>query len=415
MKADTRNATVADRQVLLKQLDGLYRFAQIVTQDTTRAARLVEATYRYVMSLPADSRPPFDDRAALLRVMKQIHEGDLDPASGSEETPLLVTEKSGAGDLNRKLAMQYVERAIPTVLATLYDSDRVVLLLRLVDNLPNEQVARVLGSTEDEAAEALHRARLEVTEELMGGATSAERQLLETSLPEEWLELVLRRVAESEYAALPPTLRLSVSAATQEAGERVRPKETASGAKRSRAAVLLWVGGALMALFIVAAGVFAYYQMKKRPVETDLITLVAGRSDDIEPEFRTDSPEQAEYFLRDRFDWRITVPGIEGAALTGVGIAELPGGAQVPVCIYEDSLANEVVALFAFNYAFLDRNRAALKLAPDVLHQIEDERHFDLHDLGEEKVLVWRNRDDIFIAVTSGDADALKGRISFPY
>jgi hypothetical protein len=51
-------------------------------------------------------------------------------------------------------------------------------------------------------------------------------------------------------------------------------------------------------------------------------------------------------------------------------------------------------------------------LEQDVLIAIASENHFDLHDLSEKnKVLIWRHDNDIFMAVTSGDARDLRERI----
>jgi hypothetical protein len=61
----------------------------------------------------------------------------------------------------------------------------------------------------------------------------------------------------------------------------------------------------------------------------------------------------------------------------------------------------------------LDLYSDRLSLEADIQNQIVAEQHYDLHDLGEKQVLVWRHRDDIYLAVTRGEAETLQGRITF--
>ncbi len=401
-----------------RHLDALYRFAQMLTQDTARAARLVEATYRYLATLPPEARAPMADKTQLFRVMRQVHERHAQAVAEAEGA---LPERAGGapGDLNTRLAMQYVEHALPTVLAALGDAGRVLLLLHLVDGLGVAEAGRVVGQDEAAAAASLQDARAAIEAALLGEASAAERYLLSTSLPSDWLMQALRRVTEAEYAALPPTLRLTARAAA-EAPEPARPAPAGPppgplARLFGRQALPLWIGAALLLAGFLAGAWYLSDLLARGPVETDFIALAAQNAEDLEPVLRTTSPEQAEFYVFDRFGWRLTVPTIEQAALVGVGVAEVQKGIEAPAFLFEDSLSSGQIALYTLNYAFLDKHRNLLRLTQDVLSQIADDQHFDLHDTGAEQVLVWRNRDDIFVAVTRGNAETLGARISYPY
>jgi hypothetical protein len=111
---------------------------------------------------------------------------------------------------------------------------------------------------------------------------------------------------------------------------------------------------------------------------------------------------------------RITIPSINEATLQGVSIREVADDADVPVLLFQDIASGKSITIYVYSYAFLDRHERRLVLERDILRQIEAEGNFDLHDLGETKALIWRYRDDIFVAITSGDAEELRGRISPP-
>jgi catechol 2,3-dioxygenase-like lactoylglutathione lyase family enzyme len=149
------------------------------------------------------------------------------------------------------------------------------------------------------------------------------------------------------------------------------------------------------------------------PAEVSLITLTAEQAGDVVPTFRTSNIEQAERFVRDRLGWRLTVPSITEANLSGVAIREIVPGAEVPILLYREERGAWRVAVYVVNYALLDRFEGRIRLEADILRQIQDTRHFDLHDLGDSKALVWRHRNDIFVAITAADAEALRGRIVY--
>lgn len=166
-------------------------------------------------------------------------------------------------------------------------------------------------------------------------------------------------------------------------------------------------------LIVLASGLIAsgLSNLTKRSQETDLVSLSVRQAEHIKAGFETDEPDEAENYVRESLRRRIDVPAIEGAELTGVSIHDAGDGAEIPVLLYRNTNETGDIVLYAYSYAFLDAYGRRFQLTGDVLERIETEGLFDLRDSGEANVLIWRQRDDIFIAVTASDIEALENRI----
>ena len=241
------------------------------------------------------------------------------------------------------------------------------------------------------------------------------------TLPDTWLRDAFQRVVEAEFGPLPPTVRPTIVAATRTprthrkaAVAADRPAETRTEAS-SRFAVRFRRGllAVLIILTVGLAGYIATTMLEQEP-ETNLIVLSAEQASTTPLSFEADSTEEAERWVREQLDWRLTLPTIDEARLTGVSVRAVVPGVEVPVFLYEDNTADEPLAIFVYTYALLENNAGQIQLAPDIMEQIKGDHSFDLHDLGAQKVLVWRDRDDIFVAVTAAEAEALRRRIIFP-
>lgn len=414
---------------LLQHLERLYALAQVLTPDAEGATRLVEATYeRAFAARPEDRRPSMDEKAWLFRLMLDVQRGH---AVQPEAAP------DGLAAYRRSLAGAFLTRTLPTAFATLPPQERLVLVLCEVEGLSCADAGAVLDLDPAAVCHRLETARTVLMNLLRTSATPAERPLIETSLPEGALEEALRRLVQEGFAPLPPTLLPTLTASTptpatypddvhhpdvrdsdvrhpdvrkRRVGRRV-PVRASQPLGRLRRSI-----GALA--IIGAAGLLGYLltvpQTPQAP-EVNLITLSARQAGDAtDLALRTNSPEQAERFVRDRLGWRLTVPSISGATLSGVGIEEVAPEVDVPVFVFSDQTTGRPVTLYAYTYALLQRFGDRIELERDILRQIENDAHVDIHDLGEEKVLVWRHRDDIYVAVTRSDAEALRQRIFFP-
>ena len=405
---------------LLDHLDRLYAFAQVLTSDAEQAERLVEATYRRAAEhTPSEAASEGAAKARLFRIM-------LEEARSS--TSGTVPPK-GLTSYRQSLATAFLNRALPAAFVALPLQERIVLLLCEGEGLSCAQAGEVLDVDPAEACHRLETARAVLMNLLRASTRPVERSLLETSLPEHALKNALQRVVQDGFAPLPLTLRstlvaqepaLSVQVVGQAVGRPAdrnrRPpqpsSERAPGALRKR----LQRGGVALAIILVS-GLLGYLFSSPPPERgsnVSVVTLSVERARGADLVLRTDAADRAERFVYNHFGQRLTVPTIAEATLSGVGVEKIADEASVPVFVFYDEITGQSITLYAYSYAFLQQHQDQVELEGDILRQIEDDAHVDIHDLGENKVLVWRHRDDIYVAVTQGNAESLRQRISFP-
>lgn len=419
------------RENQLQHLERLYSLAQVLTVDAQEAVKLVEATYDRAQSVALEKRADMNEKAWLLRLMLQIYRSPSHLLD-SEISSLDVADETviGADTLHegfrRRLVEQLIDRALPAVFVMLPEQERLLLMLCEVDLFSCEEAADILGSDPESALDRLEEARNHLTETLLTNATALERYLLDTHLPPNWQNRALRTLDAEAFLPLPPTLRPAILSSENvipgeqrqryKTDEQSTGKTSAQASSRSRSKRNKFKHFVISSLVIAIAGLLAYTLsslLQKEP-DTNLLTLSAGIVDHLDITFRTNSPEQAERYVYDRLDWRLIIPGIDQTTLVGVCISEIVQGIEVPVFLFNDVMSNERITLFVYSYALLDQLNDRVALGRDILRQIEESGHFDLYDLDAEKVLVWRNQDEIYIAVTTGDAETLRQRIFFP-
>ena len=401
---------------LLDHLDRLYAFAQVLTSDAEQAERLVEATYRRAAEhTPSEAASEGAAKARLFQIM-------LEEARTS--TSGAVPPK-GLTAYRESLATAFLNRALPAAFVALPLQERIVLVLCEGEGLSCAQAGEVLDVDPAEACHRLETARAVLMNLLRASTRPVERSLLETSLPEHALKNALQRVVQDGFAPLPPTLRpalvaqepaLSVQAPARPPDRNRRPPqpaaERAPGALRKR----LQRGGVALAIILVS-GLLGYLFSSPPPergANASVVTLAVERARGADLVLRTDAADRAERFVHNHFGQRLTVPAIAEATLSGVGVEKIADEASVPVFVFYDEITGQSITLYAYSYAFLQQHQDQVELEGDILRQIEDDAHVDIHDLGENKVLVWRHRDDIYVAVTQGNAESLRQRISFP-
>jgi hypothetical protein len=126
----------------------------------------------------------------------------------------------------------------------------------------------------------------------------------------------------------------------------------------------------------------------------------------------TADPEEASAYIRETWGRRVSVPSIEGAPLQGVGRLQAGSGVTVPVVVYADPSEEARIALYAFSYALLDRlgNRGTLDRSLRAKLAANRSLLNDEHD--NRGVVLWRQRDDIFVAVAPHlDPSSLRARL----
>jgi DNA-directed RNA polymerase specialized sigma24 family protein len=406
------------RDEVSAHLEGLFAFAQIVASGPEEAVELVDESFRRarargVRLSAADPGSVERARVALYRILLEVR------AQNARESvePGIAPFDQEMTEVKRHVARRFVDEYLPATFATLAVEPRILLMLCDVQRMSCAEAGRVLHLDADMACARLEEARAAIDRMMRARASHVERRLLETGLSGNWKREALRRMMDRELSAVPPTLQPSLLSAAS--GSRAEGRAPAGADPRSRrdGGITRAIKRALVVLVVIAVtGLLGYgfSTMSSRTPDLNLISLSASQAAAVEVAFETTSSEQGERFVLDRLGRRITIPSIQGSTLRGIAVRDVADGAEAPVIVYGGADGTSPVVIYVYSYAFLDANEGSLRLSSDVLSQIETEGHYDLHDLGESRALVWRRTDDIYVAVTGGDAESLRDRIRFP-
>ncbi len=389
-------------QQLLAHLDAVYSFAQLVTPDVEEASRLVRDTYDRAFAAVPEA--PFADseqgKAWLFRLLleeRSDHGGHLPPLTERpDEAPDALASRRQAH------AAVLVERLLPGALLALPTRTRLLLVLCDVEGLGPRAAAEVLGLTPAAAAARHIDARAELAAHLRKAADPHEADLVEHVMNQpEGLQQAVKSLLARELEPVPPTLRPLIPLP-----EPARAPATFAEDEQPWVRML-----PLVILLVALAGAVTYYlRHRATPFsETNLLELAASDADNVESSVRSQNPAELERYVLDQAGWQLAIPTIDGYRLEGGSVREVTSGVNLPVFIYTGPGPRIVV--YAATYHLLDQGTGKIALAADVLQQLEDDRHLDIHDFGAEQAIVWRDRDDLFIAIAKGDAQALVQRI----
>jgi DNA-directed RNA polymerase specialized sigma24 family protein len=394
----------ADRPIdLLSHADSLYAVAHALTMNASEAAALVQATYRRASS--SSPPPDFEPRLWLLGILRE------EAGLSADALPMLGSA-SATGDFRRTLAEKAARRVLPIAFAHLSAADREILVLHLVERLDVPAISSVVKATPDVTEARIAVAGATLRTAVLNELAPGEKGLI-GELPEGWLRDAMNDMAVRELPVMPPTLRTSLETPTpstlDHASQRSVPKPAESRANLSQRLQRALA----IASIVFFTGLIGYVvsRVLEAPEETGVIALSVRASDRARVELATDRAEDVEVFLEERVGWRVRVPEIEGAQLIGVRITEAAPGARVPTIVYSDDDDGGRLVVMAYSYALIDQHPEALQFDRETLQQIEEEGRYDLHDLGSKQVLVWRQRNTIFVAVTEGQAEALHERV----
>lgn len=200
----------------------------------------------------------------------------------------------------------------------------------------------------------------------------------------------------------PPVAAEPTRAEPPVAPAETRPRDEPGREKRSSLQRVV-----LSILVIAAAALIGYVLSRPSDQASDADALArsidaAGR---LQLRLETDTPAEARSYIREEFGWRVGVPVFEAIPLRGVAIALTAPAVEVPVFLYAD-VEDRNVAVFAYSYALLDQVPDRLRLTATDYDELDRGRPFVRRADGND-VVVWRDRDDIYIAVTDLPPDAL--------
>lgn len=418
----------------LDHLDATYALARVLTTDEDAAADLVTATFRQAANAPDRPSEPDALRTWLLRRLVETRRSRTTNAPDS----------STMSDLQQEMAEDLLQRLLPIAFASRPHTERVLLTLCDINLCSPPAAAEILNLDETTAEERLQAARQHLWETVKAGATPPERRLLDNHLTAKDALSALPASVPDALDQTPPSLRPAAAAvleqrSTAEPGgapleQSNTPRFGASSASqrsersRSRArtkqsglsASMRRSGAALIIIFV--AGLIAYLladalqpsSPEESSTSANLIELSAQHASQAQPDVSTRDPDEAERFVREQVGRALGIPRIKGAQLTGVGTVELTAQIAVPVVFFADSTTGERITTYVLDYALLDRFQDRVALTKDVRRTLEQERTVEARTINTNGVLIWRERDDIYVAITEGDPESVKTRIAPP-
>lgn len=409
---------------LAAHVEVLYALARVLA-GSDGARSLVQSVYQHAAEVPPEQRPS-DERAWLFRLMVDVREGDLHSA-GAEVHP--AGDTSFTNDpFRREVAEQTAERMLPTAFAACSLHERFILAIDVLGNPSDEVLAAALDTTTANAGSVRDQARSSLRASLRDVLKGPERMLVDVALPETALRDQLRDLLMARFHPAPDDLHSTVTEVLERAqAERLAQDSDPAASSRSLlpwGLDVLWnwasVRGVLSGLgflLIVTAGIGGanYLISSSSPPPAPAASIVdisVQRADGVQPALDTPDPERAAAFIRRTWNRRVSVPTIQNASLNGVGRLSMEMNTEVPVLRYRDDDSGASILAFAFNYALMDSLGERATLDRQRRAKLASNQHVLTAQRSDRAVLLWRQRDDIFVIVAPNtDADSLRARI----
>ena len=399
-----------------KHLDALYSYAQVLTLDTTQALNLVEKTVEAVLEQQKSRHNPFS-RIELFQLMSRIYR-ELPPPLPSRMRDGSLSRT--ATDVEGRFIAQFLDKAMPAAFSGLAISERTVLTLCIAEHMSCADAAQILDQDSDRVCQALDRARESLKSRLMASATPVEKVFFKRPMDPKILAGAIQRFHRDSFGPLPPTAEPLIKAKLEpenldEKGQAEKSIVSTSGSQKSvRFGSRQLVIGVIL---IVLSGLFGYLgtSFLSENTNTDVLSLSGQMADDITVTLSTNNTSEAEEFITTHLSRQLEAPVILNSELQGVSLYEVVENVQVPVLLYADQSdeANDYIVLFVYNYALLDQHEDRLMLSNEVWEQINTEATIKDYVVNRKlQGVIWRKRDDIYIAYTEGNAEALKERIA---
>jgi len=410
-------ASAPSSSSLAQHLEAIYPVACVLA-GPDRADALIERAYERAAEVPPSQRPS-DERAWLFRLLLAARDESPETAgtTASPEAPSSADDDS----FRRAVAVQTARDHLPVALAACSARQRFVLTLDVLD-ADEYTVAAALNLPPEDARSARDEARSALRASLRDVLNGPERMLVDVALPDEALRQLLRSLLEDEFLPLPPPLEAriqdhiaTIQSASSDDDSGTEPDEGPWSAlqRRLNTRTSIFVG---LVLVFVAGGLagLAYFDAPSpSPAPSQsLIELSTERAADLSATQNTESRAEAEAFFQKTWDRSVSIPAIEGAPLQGVGQLSLDGSSTVPALLYRDDETGSRIVAFVFNYALLDRIGDRVRLGTALREKLAANQAPLTRRQGEQALVLWRQRDDIFVLVAPDmRPDALRSRL----
>ncbi len=379
----------------LAHLEQLFLIAQFFSRDADQAALLVDRVYRLSNAQTTLREESLSE--LVFRLVSMSGAGALDDAPGTGPAPNVNTERAKRNEAERFLV------------------DRIRLAFLMLPSEQKLELWRCVETLSDQTLQSVHDALDRIVDSMRAALSADEQHVFGPFISRTAVAEALRNYWDEAFIPVPPTLRSVVESGERRLGpdaarvSRSRsdpPPKRRQGSRFGRMIMYAWV--------IIAASGIGYLLTRagqSPPASTDVLELSLDVADEVDITFRTNSAEQAELFIRDRFGWRLSTPEISDASLIGISLAEILDDVEVPVLVFSNDEDESLISVFAFSYGFLENHRDQFGLPRGTLRHIQETAQFDVHELEDRTAVVWRDRDDIFAAFVRGSGSEFQARI----
>jgi hypothetical protein len=379
-------------RIRVEDLDRLYLIAQFFSSSTAEASALVDKTLESVVDVS------FTDRVKRLISIADLEVGQKsESVAGGEHSSLPIPDNRGAAFLTERIAL---------VFFSLEPADRLRLWASL-QTVRSEVLSAPLGN------DIIPDPVMHFVELLAESCTDLERTVYTDWFGADRVVKGLKHFWETSFGPTPPTLLTAVSSRSKPLGTSdITPESPSedSVAPKSRFARVMLYG-----ILIVTAAFLGYtftdrgLQPQDAPASTDLIDFAIENAENVAASLPSESEEQVERFMKDRFHRDVNVPVISGYRMEGIGIQHLSDSSSVPVLLYASVGNDDRAVLFVWSYALLQPGDSVVMLSRETLNQIENPDGVDIRESTSQSAVVWRDSDDIFVGITTEDPQDFAG------
>jgi hypothetical protein len=405
----------SDASPLLGYLNTVYPLACLLV-GPDQAPHLLIRVYQRAAEHPPEQRPE-DTEKWLLDLLREM--GEL--SSGDRETVAAADEAAPGDDpLRQDVAGDLIEHALPVALAACSPQERFLLALDAFEAAGEDSTEVATDSVTDAYAT--------LQTKLQGVLSPIEYNLVDEALSPTSLRDAVREWVTTQFSPAPSSLRARIRTTLQtttpaeestsiDSEESSQTQAAASGsvlpARLSPRALLLTL---LIGTLVVAGGIGVTYVMQSSSApsatqSTSLVAFSTERAFSVTPELRTSSRSEAEAYVRSTWRRQIQIPRIRGTQLQGVGRVRT-NDVEIPVLLYADTDDSTRIATFAYNYALVNQLGATATLNPRLRRELARPGQLVAQAEASSEGLLWRDRDDIYVAVAPSIAtDSLRARL----
>lgn len=405
----------SDASPLLAHLHTLYPLACLLT-GPDQAPPLLIRVYQRAAERASEERPEDTERWLL----ELLHEMSGSSRSGEEMGAATEATPPADDPLRQDVAEDLIEYALPIALAACSPRERFLLAADAFE-ATGEHSEHNISDEHPSDAYATLQARLRDV------LSATEYDLVNEALSPTSLRDAVRKWATSQFSPAPSSLRARVRATLQTTPSADESSSTdseassetdasASGSplpsRLSPHALLLTL---LIGALVVAGGIGVTSLLRSSSAPSSpsksLVAFSAERAQSVVPERRTTDRSEAARYVESTWGRQIELPRLTDAKLQGVGRVRSEG-ADVPVFLYTTAGNEGDIAIFAYSYALVDRMAATATLDTQVRSELARRNQLVAHADASAEGLLWRDRDDIFIAVApSLSTDSLRARL----